>query len=194
MPCCAVSSERGGRQRGVRDSGRQGAADPARPKARPAKQRLMSATPTPSWPSRPHPRPQPTSRSGAARHGAMAGVRGLVGGLDPASWGEVVLAAGRPEDDRPGGCGGRRARPGGRHCEQRLGKGPVRPPGPATSQDAHRRRHSTPRDLPGILDAPSPPSPGDGATSGLGFPGRPGRGQGQRSLPVAPAGCGAARR
>jgi hypothetical protein len=34
-------------------------------------------------------------------------------------------------------CGGRRVRPGERHCGQRLGKGPVRPPGLAASQDAH---------------------------------------------------------
>ena len=37
-------------------------------------------------------------------------------------------------------CGGRRVRPGGQHCGQRLGKGPVRPPGPAASQDAHQMR------------------------------------------------------
>jgi hypothetical protein len=44
---------------------------------------------------------------------------------------------GRPEDDLAvSGSGGRGARPGGRHCEQRLGKGPARPPGPATSQNA----------------------------------------------------------
>jgi len=30
--------------------------------------------------------------------------------------------------------------PGGRHCEQRLGKGAARPPGPAALQDAHQTR------------------------------------------------------
>ncbi len=67
--------------------------------------------------------------------------------------GGVVLDPGRPRDDLTviSGCGDRRVRPGGQHCEQRLGKGPARPPGPATSQDAHRRRHSTPQDLPRIL-------------------------------------------
>lgn len=45
-------------------------------------------------------------------------------------------------------CGGRWVRPGGQHCGQRLGKGPVRPPGPAASQDAHQMRQQTPRDLP----------------------------------------------
>jgi len=56
---------------------------------------------------------------------------------------------GRPQvgpPRRPGG--GRRARPGGRHCGQRLGKGPVRPPGPAGVPGRHQTRHSTPRDLP----------------------------------------------
>ena len=67
--------------------------------------------------------------------------------------GGVVLDLRCPEDDLPlaAGCGGRRARPGGRHCEQRLGKGPARPPGPATSWDAHQMRHSTPLDLHGIV-------------------------------------------
>ena len=57
---------------------------------------------------------------------------------------EVVLDPGRPKDDLSAGsgCGGRRARPEGRHCGQRLGKGPVRPPGPATPQNAHQEASS----------------------------------------------------
>ena len=58
-------------------------------------------------------------------------------------------ACGRPmpvgREQRPAGG------PEGRHCVQRLGKGPVRPPGPATPRTP-TKRHQTPRDLPGILD------------------------------------------
>ena len=39
-----------------------------------------------------------------------------------------------------------------RHCGQRLGKGPVRPPGPATPSTPIRR-HETLRDLPGSVEA-----------------------------------------
>jgi hypothetical protein len=87
---------------------------------------------------------------------------------------EVDLDLGRPEDDLSAatGCGGRRARPEGRHCGQRLGKGPTRPPGPVTSQDAHQTRHSTPRSLDGILMA-GLSIPSDAAISGLRCPGRP---------------------
>ena len=46
--------------------------------------------------------------------------------------------------------GGRRARPGGRHCKQRLGKGPARPPSPTTPQNAHQRRHQAPSSLHGF--------------------------------------------
>jgi len=59
-------------------------------------------------------------------------------------------------------CGGRRPRPGGRHCEQRLGKGPARPPDPATLQDAHQRWHQTPRSL----HAAAGPGPGPGSVPG----------------------------
>jgi len=41
---------------------------------------------------------------------------------DPA-WVDLTSTPGRPADHKAGG--GRRVRPGGRHCEQRLGKGPV---------------------------------------------------------------------
>jgi hypothetical protein len=66
--------------------------------------------------------------------------------------------------------GGRRARPGGRHCEQRLGKGPVRPPGPAAPKDAHQEASNAAglaRDS--RWSGPNPPSAG----SGLKCPGRP---------------------
>ena len=43
--------------------------------------------------------------------------------------------------------GGRRARPGGRHCAQRLGKGPVGRLAPRRPRTPIRERHQAPRDL-----------------------------------------------
>jgi hypothetical protein len=49
--------------------------------------------------------------------------------------------------------------PGGRHCKQRLGKGPDRPPGPAARRNTRRRGHHTPGDVPEILENAAPHAP-----------------------------------
>ena len=68
------------------------------------------------------------------------------------------LASGRPA--RGSRSGGRRVRPGGRHCEQRLGKGPARPPGPAAPLTPTRQA-SNAVELARDSRSPGSPSPSD---------------------------------